>query len=372
MTRILVIEDETPIRQNIVEMLELEGFVVAGADNGRDGLRLAFHFRPDLIICDVTMPELDGYEVLMDLRRHRSTVSIPFIFLTARTGRDHMRHAMELGADDYLTKPFTFEELRAAIQIRLNQHGMVKHMVEQELKHARQSLIRMVSHELRTPLVSVNMVTDIILRQIDNLSRSQLHELVQTLERGTHRLSRLVEQTVFIVQLEANALSQDTVQAHGVSARVSDILTAAADLAQRFAYRQSDVRVRVDAQDGGAVILCDIRALRHALAELIANALSFSPEGTEVVVTQWLAEGVVWISIEDQGPGIPPEMIEHALQDFSQVDREHQEQQGIGLGLPLARRIIEAHGGIFQLRSVGNKGTLIVLNVPTVAGAPDF
>ncbi|MCD4684782.1 MAG: response regulator [Anaerolineae bacterium] len=364
MTRILVIEDETSIRQNIVEMLEMEGFEVAGAANGREGLRMVLQFRPDLIICDITMPELDGYGVLLALRQRRDTATIPFMFLTARADREHMRYGMELGADDYLTKPFTFEELRAAVRTRLKRHAMVKHMAEQELIQARQSLIRMVSHELRTPLISVNMVTDIISRQLEQLSASQLRELIDTLERGAHRLSRLVEQSVFIVQLETSALSRDTVLEHGVPARMSDILIAAADLARRFAYRHPDVRLRIDERDSEVVVICDIRALRHALAELITNALSFSPDGSEVILAQWCADGAVWISLVDQGPGIPQELIKHALQDFHQVDRGRQEQQGIGLGLPLARRIIKAHGGTFELNSVVNRGTQITLSVP--------
>ena len=321
-------------------------------------------FRPDLIICNITMPELDGYEVLMALRQRRDTATIPFMFLTAHAGRDQVRHGMELGADDYITKPFTVEELIAAVRTRMKRHAMFKHMAEQELDQARQSLIRMVAHELRTPLISVNMVTDIISRQIDQLSKSQLRELVAPLERGAHRLSRLVEQSVFIVQLEAHSLSRNTVLEHGVSARMTDILLAATDLARRFAYRQPDVRLRIDERDSDAMVLCDIRALRHALAKLITNALSFSPDGSEVVLAQWCAEDAVWISLVDQGPGIPPALIEQALQDFRQIDRESQEQQSIGLGLSLARRIIEAHGGTFQLNSVLDRGTQITLSIP--------
>ncbi len=364
MTRILVIEDEALIRDNIVDMLTLEGFEVAEAGDGRIGLRRVLDFRPDLIICDITMPELDGYQVLLALRQRQDTATIPFMFLTAHASHAHVRQGMELGADDYLAKPFTFAELRAAVSTRLNRHATTRKLATQELDQARQSLIRMVAHELRTPLISVNMVTDIILHQLEHLSKSQLRDLVDTLERGTHRLNRLVEQTVFIVQLEAKVLSQDTVCEYGAPARMSDMLIAAVDLARRFTYRQADVRVRIDERDGAAVVISDIRALRHALAELLSNALSFSPAGSEVILAQWYAGGAVWISLVDQGPGIAPERIKDALQDFQQIDRERQEQQGIGLGLPLARRIIEAHGGTFELNSVVGRGTQVTLSLP--------
>ncbi|MBN1965567.1 MAG: response regulator, partial [Anaerolineae bacterium] len=106
MTRVLVIEDEEPIRENIIEILEMEEFEAVGAANGLLGVEAAQENPPDLIICDITMPGLDGYEVLLQLRQDTATASIPFVFLTARADRSFMRHGMELGADDYLTKPF--------------------------------------------------------------------------------------------------------------------------------------------------------------------------------------------------------------------------------------------------------------------------
>lgn len=368
MTRILVIEDETPIRENIIDMLEMEGFEVAGAEDGRVGLKKVLTFRPDLIICDISMPDIDGHKVLFALRQRQETAAIPFMFLTAHAKREDTRYGMELGADDYITKPFTFDEVLAAIKARLKRHTIITHMAEQELQQARQSFVRMVSHELRTPLVSINMVTDIVSRQIDQLSKTQLRELVDTLERGSHRLGRLVEQVVFIIQLESNTLSHAVVQEHGMPAHISDILIAAIDLARRFSYRRPDVHLRLDERDIDAQVVCDIRALRHALAELLANALSFSPDGTEVVLATWVADDELWISLVDQGPGITPELVEQALQDFHQLDRANQEQQGIGLGLPLARRIIEAHGGTFELSSVVGRGTQITLSLPV---APD-
>jgi DNA-binding response OmpR family regulator len=118
-TRVLVIEDEESIRENIIEILELEAFEVVGAENGLLGVEAARENLPDLIICDVTMPGLDGYEVLLELRQDPITASIPFVFLTARADRSFMRHGMELGADDYLTKPFRYREMLARVRALL-------------------------------------------------------------------------------------------------------------------------------------------------------------------------------------------------------------------------------------------------------------
>jgi EAL domain-containing protein (putative c-di-GMP-specific phosphodiesterase class I)/FixJ family two-component response regulator len=125
MKKILVIEDEEIIRENILKLLKAEGFDVTGAENGAQGLNAAVSNLPDVIICDVMMPELDGYGVLMALRSNPVTATMPFVFLTGKAERSEMRQGMELGADDYLTKPFTKAELVGAISSRLKKQEAV-------------------------------------------------------------------------------------------------------------------------------------------------------------------------------------------------------------------------------------------------------
>lgn len=126
MTTILAIEDQEKIRENIQDILELEGFNVLTAENGKIGVGLAQEQHPDLIVCDVSMPELNGYDVLVALRQDPSTIEIPFIFLTANASRADIRKGMSLGADDYLTKPFTPSELLEAITTRLEKQAVMK------------------------------------------------------------------------------------------------------------------------------------------------------------------------------------------------------------------------------------------------------
>ncbi len=119
MKKILVIEDEETVRENILELLDAEGFEAISAENGRIGLDLAQRQLPDLILCDVRMPELDGYGVLTALRSEAMTVAIPFMFLTAKAAKTDLSYGLELGANAYLTKPFTIAELLAAIEAHL-------------------------------------------------------------------------------------------------------------------------------------------------------------------------------------------------------------------------------------------------------------
>ena len=126
MTKILVIEDEQVVRDNIVELLATEGYETVAAENGHVGITWAWEHKPDLIVCDVMMPELDGYEVLKLLREEPTTALMPFIFLTAKADKTHLRQGMELGADDYLTKPFSKKDLLGAIAARLKKQAALK------------------------------------------------------------------------------------------------------------------------------------------------------------------------------------------------------------------------------------------------------
>jgi DNA-binding response OmpR family regulator len=140
MTKILVIEDEQLVRENILDLLEAEGFDGIGAENGHVGVTWAWDCTPDLIICDVMMPELDGYEVLKLLHKEPVTATIPFIFLTAKADKSDFRQGMQLGADDYITKPFTSADLLGAIAVRLERKAATVRQSEKKLEELRKSL----------------------------------------------------------------------------------------------------------------------------------------------------------------------------------------------------------------------------------------
>lgn len=139
---ILVIEDAPAVRDKILTALDFEGFDAMGAPDGLEGVELAQQHKPDLIICDVMMPRLDGYGTLAELQKNPETAAIPFIFLTAKADRGNMRQGMDLGADDYLTKPFTVPELISAVNARLGRREMLAQRYAEQLQHAEQTLQR--------------------------------------------------------------------------------------------------------------------------------------------------------------------------------------------------------------------------------------
>src|SRR5919112_6690695 len=124
---VLVIDDNNDIRENTAEILELAGYKTFTAENGKKGVEVAIKEKPSVIVCDIMMPELDGYGVLHLLRKNPDTQNIPFIFLTAKTERSDLRKGMEMGADDYVTKPFDDIELLNAIEVRLKKAEVLQH-----------------------------------------------------------------------------------------------------------------------------------------------------------------------------------------------------------------------------------------------------
>lgn len=163
MKTVLVIEDELTVRESLVDLLEVEGFRAIAADNGRTGLQIALKESPDLVLCDISMPELDGFWVLQKLRENPDTGAIPFVFLTARTTKIEFRRGMELGADDYLFKPFTIDELLSAIAARLTkQAALIQKLSIPTTKlptiAAHDGLLNYFYQELRNPLSTLNLI----------------------------------------------------------------------------------------------------------------------------------------------------------------------------------------------------------------------
>src|SRR5687767_7729560 len=138
MATVLVIEDQAVVRENIATILQFEDFMVLKAADGKAGIELACNYLPDLILCDVNMPELDGYDVLRAVRNLPNTKQTPFIFLTGKGNKADMRKGMGLGADDYLTKPFTTQELLDAVHIRLERQASMVNEYENSLEEVKQ------------------------------------------------------------------------------------------------------------------------------------------------------------------------------------------------------------------------------------------
>lgn len=364
LSKILVIEDQDELREDILEILMLNDFDTAEADDVKTGIQMIQQEIPNLIICDISMPGGSGYDILHFVRNDANLSETPFIFLTAKVDREFIRQGMELGADDYITKPFSHEELLSAIKVRFDRYKRLTTVNMSQLDNAKTRLTRLVTHELKTPLVSISMVEQIISRQIDSLSKSDITDLMDTLRSGSSRLQHLVEQMLLMTQLESLTLTADKIQRQGHVLELWMIIEAALESARQFAHRNPQGNVRLNNKSIIIPVYCDYMILRHAVAEIIANALDFSPKNGAVTIGQVRHHDFAWITITDEGPGISTDHLKQALLPFEQVNRDKQEQQGMGLGLPLAKRLIELHQGDIIFRKTASHGTQVIIQLP--------
>src|SRR5208283_4154009 len=202
MKRILVIDDEQWLREMIQLALRQKGYEVIEAENGAVGIEKARKELPDLVLCDVNMEKVDGYLTLSALRNEPTTAAIPFILMTGLADNAGMRHGMELGADDYLLKPFTIEGLYAAVEARLKKAQALRQEAEKKLSDLRDNLTLMLPHELRTPLNGILAFGEILAAEASTLPAKEIAEMGQVIHDSGKRLERLVENFLIYAQIE--------------------------------------------------------------------------------------------------------------------------------------------------------------------------
>jgi two-component system, sensor histidine kinase and response regulator len=363
MTTILVIDDTDALREEIVEVLECEGFEVLSASNGNQGIQLAQEKLPDLIVCDVIMPFLDGYGTLAALRQNQSTEAIPFIFLTAKTTKDDIRHGMTLGADDYLTKPFTTKELLTAIATRLQKQATINKKVEIELDTLRKSISQSLPHELRTPLNGILGFSELLVDFLGGEDQVQLKAMAENIHLSAKQLLRTIQNYLLYAELEISASTPaqpillDT-QKFAYNDMLSELLTQKAQQNDRAPDLHLDFRDSV-------TVSIPANHLYKIAEEIIDNSFRYSRTGTPIHVSSNISEQDKTFTIQftDCGRGMTLEQI-NSIGAYMQFARRLHEQQGAGLGLTIARRLAELYGGTIKIDSIFGKQTTVKLVLP--------
>jgi signal transduction histidine kinase len=361
MPKILVIEDELGVRENLKDLLDAEDFEVFTAVDGKEGVELAKTHLPDLIICDVMMPELDGFGVLAALRQDPSTATIPFIFLTAKVDKSDLRHGMSLGADDYITKPFSRPELLQAISIRLEKQATINNQQTQKLDELRSSITLSLPHELRTPLNGILGLSEILMDEWEDLDRQEIREMAEGIHQSGERLFRLIQNFLLYAELELIATSPDRIkalQSSQTSSTTSVIEAIALSQAKRV-RREADLQLELH---DSTVKIAQAR-LEKIVEELLDNAFKYSTPGTPVRVMGTPVEQTFILSISDRGRGMSAAQIAE-IGAYRQFDRKLYEQQGSGLGLITSKRLAELLGGDLTIESTLDKQTTVRVMLP--------
>ncbi|MEH1819469.1 MAG: response regulator [Nostoc sp.] len=363
MNTILIIEDEPQVRLNIQEILQLSDFETLIAANGKIGLEIAQAKLPDLIICDIMMPELDGYSVLSALRQNEATTNIPLIFVTAKAERSDFRQGMDFGADDYLTKPFTTEELLSAIASRLNKHASTERQTQAKLDELRMNIAHSLPHELNTPLNGILGMSQFLMENCGIIPGSEEVEIAEVIYTSANRLNELVKRFLLYSNLELIAKNPEKVsqiQEQRDKCLAERIISEVALKKATDNCRQKDLTL--DIQE--STVQLPEENLSILIEELLENSFKFSLPSSEVQVKTTVENNKFNLYVIDNGRGMTIEEIDK-IGAFVQFNRKSWEQQGSGLGLAIVQHIVKLYGGEFTIdSSIPEKRTIVSICLP--------
>jgi two-component system sensor histidine kinase/response regulator len=362
--QILIVEDDNAMSSGIRDVLEMAGYAVRMADNGRAALKILDTFKPDLIISDIMMPEMDGFEFLEQVRARIELVSIPFVFLTAKGQRTDIRVGKQLGADDYLVKSVDLEDLLVVVRAKLDRALALNQRSQVEMANLKNNILSTLSHEFRTPLTYITGYIDLM--QEGTWSPDDLQRFLQRIKGGSTRLNRLIEDFLLLVRYETGDLKQtydlDRYRFNRWKSLLERIFDNLRDLAERHTVELlSDIQPELPDIEAHEVFL------ESALQRLIDNAIKFSkPKGGQVTVRVAAEDNQVCVHIIDQGIGIRAAELPKLFERFHQIDRAKMEQQGAGIGLAIVKGFVDLHHASIVCHSQEGVGSEFVVCFPVL------
>lgn len=365
---LILVVDDTEDNLDLLEFaLKRKPVTMLRATSGKECLAMAEEKLPDVILLDIQMPEMDGFETLKRLRANSLTAKIPVIFLTAqRKDPGSIEEGLMLGADEYLTKPIDTDELlvRTKTLVKLKK-------MESELERTKADFMAMLVHDLRSPLAGIKDVIE-FMRELEP-AKGQLttdhFTLLAASQESAERMLQLINNLLDISKFEAGKISlhKETVLLQPLIDRVMKQM--------EFQFRQKNVSMKFEVGPDVPKVNADAGKMGQVIANLLSNALKFTSNGGSVMVkvekaveTDGSANGkrvVAAVSVKDSGMGIPAEELPMIFQRYKQASSAKKvRQRGTGLGLSICKLIVEAHGGTINAESEVGKFTSIRFTLP--------
>jgi len=364
--RILLADDNADMRDYVGRLLG-ERWDVEAVGDGASALAAVHDRRPDAIVTDVMMPELDGFELLRALKDDEATRDIPVIMLSARAGEEATLEAIGAGADDYLVKPFTARDVIARVDAQLQRAAERKlahdHLVE--ANRIKDEFLATLSHELRTPLNAILGWSRLL--KSSTLRPGMLERALEAIDRNARAQAQLVDDLLDVSRVISGqlAVKHEPVNLRAV---ISDAIDAV-----RPSLTDKAVKLRMSvANDADVVIDGDADRLRQVMLNLLSNAVKFTPPGGEIDVEVRRAPKMIEIVVRDTGMGIAQEFLPHVFDRFRQADSAPSRRfGGLGLGLAIVRHMVEAHGGSVSADSQGpGTGAQFIVRLPIDTARP--
>jgi two-component system sensor histidine kinase/response regulator len=352
-SRILIVDDH-PTNVAILEEILGEDYTLRTASCGEEALAIALDFQPALILLDIMMPGIGGYETCRRLRAHASLRHIKIIMVSARALVTERLQGYEAGADDYITKPFDEEELVAKVRVHMRLRSL------EEVEQFTSNILMLLSHETRTPLNGMLAPLQMLKTDTEMAAEDRVMFLDMAYESAL-ALHHLVEKVCTLSAMQAGQWDFRYTMADLCAVVREVVSNVAADAAAR------SVTI-TPALPATAITRADPLLIHQVITALLENAVHFSPRGGQVGIRVGPGNGHVCLTVTNQGPGIASDMLPRVFEAFTSADIEHH-TAGHGLSLAIARQIIQAHQGTIGVESTPGVETTFTVRLPDVACA---
>ena len=363
--RVLIVDDNADMRGYLARLLG-ERWQVETAGDGAAALERMRERVPDLVIADVMMPVLDGFGLLSAIRTSDQFPKVPVMLLSARAGEEASSEGLRAGADDYVVKPFSARELLARVETRLTQarlHAAERRARElaEQANRARDDFFSMLSHELRTPLMAVLAWTALL--KENRLEASEVVHALELIERNGRAQRRLVDDLLDVSRIVTGRLRIDPRPVASLAQMIGVVVDSF-----RPAALAKNLTVETALETGAGMINGDTERLQQVVWNLLSNAIRFTPPGGRIQIRYARRGDSVELLMRDSGQGIPADALPHLFERYWQGRSSERRSQGLGLGLAIAYRIIELHGGEISAASEGEgRGATFTVLLPIVA-----
>lgn len=362
----ILVVDDTEDNLDLLEFaLKRKPVQMLRAGSGKECLQIAAQNHPDVILLDIQMPEMDGFETLKYLRASKKTLGIPVIFLTAqRKDASSIEQGLSLGADEYLTKPIDIDELL----VRTRSLVRFKKM-EAELERTKADFMAMLIHDMRSPIGGISSILELLEEPlIKNSPIQDVHrELLVSAEDATRRLLNLINDMLDLSKFEAGKmnLTRDPVLIGEIVNRIIKQMQPQ--------FKQKQIQLNVSLEEDLPSISVDSQKIAQVFTNILSNALKFTPADGTVKITITSSKDAagsnefIQTSIINDGPGIPPDELPMLFERYKQgVASEIVQAKGTGLGLAICKLIVEAHGGVITAESEPGKITTFRFSLPVI------
>lgn len=358
----VLVVDDNPLITNVLRgLLGSQSYQVYISANGEEALEILKKKEIDLVICDVMMPQMDGYQLHQKLRENSEQAHIPFVFLTALSDNSEVVKGMEIGADDYLTKPFDPRELLALVKGKIQRSKTLKESSQEKYDSFRKRIIHTLSHEFRTPLVAINTGTDLLIEQKQVIDDKKIQNLLEAIRRGGQRLERLVSDFMLLQQIEAG-MAQKLFDNRSATIKVAEMLGEFLEEQEELLTREGfEVRLVNHAEDAEVHVYKP--QIKDILSRIVANSIKFKLKELIIELNVYSQENEVVIEVKDRGLGIDVAKVKEVIDIFGQIDREKLEQQGSGLGLAIASRYAAINHGRIEFEKRQRGGSIVSLTL---------